>query len=99
MGTTPQRKSLTGTISAGLDMTDNPDDLCAVLKACWSDLCDLPPVEAAKSISSRVARLDRAARTAVLTAFLDDHKADSIFWPIFLEWWPQRQATIWTLLV
>jgi hypothetical protein len=68
-------------------MIDDPDDLDAVLEACWRDLYDSAPGEATKSISSRVARLDRAARLSVLNAFLDDHEADSVFWPIFLEWW------------
>ena len=53
--------------------------------ACVDDL-DQAPAAATKSISSRVARLDRAARISVLIAVLEEADAEH-FWSIFLLWW------------
>ena len=67
----------------------NPDefDPMAVMWACLEDIWQLPPAEAAESVSARVRKLDRASRMAVLEAILDEAEGGS-FWAIFIAWWP-----------
>jgi hypothetical protein len=64
------------------DMTIDPE---AVMRTCLEDL-ERDPAVAAKSISSRVMRLDRPDRIGVLISVLDE-AGPEWFWPIFLDWW------------
>ena len=61
----------------------NPDefDPTAVMLACLEDIWNLPPVEAAESVSARVSKLDRASRMSVLEAILDEAEGGN-FWAI-----------------
>ena len=54
---------------------------------CLEYLEAFPPKRAAERISSRLSKLDRAARMSVLMGILDEAEAD-YFSPIFLDWWP-----------
>ncbi len=61
-------------------------DLDRVLMLCLGDLDDFSSEEAAKSIISRVYKLDRASRMAVLMGVLEEADA-ATFWRIFLYSW------------
>ena len=81
-----------------LTMNSDEFDPMAVMWACLEDIWQLPPAEAAESVSARVRKLDRASRMAVLEAILDEAEGGS-FWAIFIAWWPDFEFPhVWRIL-
>jgi len=81
----------------------NPDDFDpdSVLMACLDDIWHSSPNQAAESVSSRVAKLDRASRMGVLVEILNDNDVGpDYFWPIFIAWRPDFEFPhMWENLV
>jgi hypothetical protein len=79
-------------------------DVSNVYGACLEDLVVFSPEYAAEKIVSRVGKLDRADRMAVLMDVLEFEAADGeTFWRIFMRWWvdfefPHRWGSLIDLL-